>query len=175
MLQKLMIGLIVIALLINDAIAFMKLKGALAWFLGDLAPLAALSVLGLAVAITAALFLGELAPALVRRLHLLGAYLYLTIGLAMFATGVEHGRDHFPADVAQDAFHLSQPTAVTVGSIITGVALSGVTFVFWNVLGHLIQQRARQRDAVAWEGKARAHGLPTDNILDLTERERAAR
>jgi hypothetical protein len=166
------IAIVVAALLANDIVTWFELRHAFAWLLGDLSPFAAASVLLLANAVTAAFFFRDLEHRYIRRLHLVAGYLYATIALAVYVSAVEHGRTHFPAEVAGTAFpfKVSPQTAVMAGSLVLGVALAAVTFVFWGVLGAVIRAHVERSERVTWRGKAEAAGLPTDNILDLQDR-----
>lgn len=168
MLKRLPIAIVVAALLLNDIVTWFELRTGMSWFLGELGTLAAASVLLLANAVTASLFFRGLGHRYIRRLHLVAALLYSTIMVAVYAVAVMHGTIHLPAELATDAFFgIDRRTVTVAGAFIVGTALAATTFVFWSVLGAAIRAHVEQQDLVAWQSKAEAAGLPTDNILAM--------
>lgn len=157
-------------LLLSDFVALREVRHALAWIVGDNATPAAISMLFLANAVTMAFFFDGLTPRAIRLLHLIAGGLYTVVMLGIYASGVEHGMAWFPAQVAQQAFGLSQMSAVRICAFAIGVALALASFGFWSVIGTLINHSAREEHEVAWQEKAARHGLPVDNILDLNHR-----
>lgn len=163
------IGIIVAALFANDLVTWVELRHTTSWLLGSLDTPAAFSILLLANAVTAAFFFEGLEDKYVKRLHAVAGFLYLTIAVAVYAAGVQHGIQHFPPDVARAAFHLPQHRAVMLGAVIVGAALALTTLVFWSVIGALIQLHvARQR--IARRARSEEIGQPVANVLNLADR-----
>src|SRR6478735_4332670 len=108
MVKRLLTVLLIVLLLVNDFVAWTELRHTLGWLLGDIAPVAALSMLFLANAVTMAFFFDGLRPGSIRLLHGIAGFLYLTVLIAVYAAAVQYGQAHFPADVAEYAFGMER-------------------------------------------------------------------
>ena len=126
------------------------------------------------VGLNKAFFFEGLTKRAVRLLHGIAAMLYLVVMVAIYASGVEYGLGAFPTDVAEEAFGVSQVTAVRICAFVIGAALALASWTFWSVIGSLINSHANAEDTVAWQARAERHGLPVDNILGIRQRERAS-
>lgn len=168
--KHLAIAVIVAALAVNDLVTWVELRHATSWILGDLSTLAATSILLLANAVTAAFFFDGLEEKYLKRLHYVAAFLYAVIALAVYAAGVDQGRQHFPAALAEAAFFgISPKHAVMIGAAVVGAALALTTLAFWSVIGALIQLHvARQR--ATRRALSVDPGGPVDNLLNLQDR-----
>ena len=166
MVKRILTVFLIVLLLVNDFVAWTELRHTLGWLLGDIAPVAAISMLFLANAVTMAFFFDGLRPRSIRLLHGIAGFLYLTVLIAVYAAAVQYGQAHFPANVAEDAFGMERERAIRAAALLIGAAFSGATYAFWSVMGQLISSHTQRGQGVAWQETASRHGLPIDNILD---------
>lgn len=153
-------------LLICDFVSWQEIRISLAWVVGTNAGWAAAAILALANMAMAAFFIEGITKRASYVLHAIALLQYVVVAISIYASGVNHGVEHFPAAVAETAFGMSRESALKWFAGLLAMTIALTSCGFWATIGNAIDQTTKKQNQIVWEDAARASGKPLTSILN---------